>query len=340
MYRFSFSLCVCTFCLLFAGCKKDDDTSNKIGNWSQIQSGFAGLARNSATSFTIGTTCYVGTGFDEDGDRLRDFWAYNAEAGFWQQLGRLSTDAGAIFPGSARNGAVSFSVNGKGYVGLGYDDNDYKADFYQYDPTTRTWKKRADFPGGARRNAVAFTIGNKAYVGTGYNGNFLQDFWEYTDATDTWQPIRDFGGSKREGATAFVVGTKGYIAFGSNNGTPQRNIFEYDPLTNLWTEKEAIDDEDDLESRTNAFVFVLGEKAYIGMGNRGGSYLSDIWEYIPASDTWTELAPISDNCGGGRAWAIAFAHHNLGYITTGYGAGGRLDDFWSFNPQQENQECD
>ncbi len=339
MYRFSFAFGMLALCLLISSCDPgDDDDSDKIGNWSQIQSGFAGVARNSAASFQIESTVYVGTGFDEDGDRLRDFWAYDAEAGFWEQLGR--TDAAAVFPGTARNGAVAFSVNGKGYVGLGYDDNDYKADFYQYDPVARSWKKLADFPGGARRNAVAFTIGNRAFVGTGYNGNFLQDFWVYNDAADTWQPVRDFGGSKREGATAFVVGGKGYVAFGANNGTPQKNIFEYDPEANTWIEKENIDDEDDLESRTNAFAFVIGEKAYIGMGTQGGGYLSDVWEYTPATDDWNELAPITDNCGGGRSFTIAFSQGNAGYITTGFGSGGRLDDFWSFNPQQANEECD
>jgi N-acetylneuraminic acid mutarotase len=340
MYRFSLLIFLFAGCYGLSSCNSSDDSGTTAGNWTQIQSGFAGVARNSAVSFQIDNTVYVGAGLDSDGDRLKDFWSYNAEAGYWEQLGRLGSDAAAVFPGTARNGAIAFSVNGKGYVGLGADDNDYKADLYQYNPTSRTWKKLADFPGGARRNAIAFTINNKAYVGTGYNGNYLQDMWAYDDAADNWQPVRDFGGSKREGATAFVVGSKAYVGFGSNNGTPQRNLYEYDPEANTWTKKEALDDETDMESRTNAFAFVIGDKAYIGMGTQGGGYMADIWEYIPASDTWTELASITDNCGGGRSFGIGFSYNNQGYITTGYGSGGRLDDFWSFNPLLENQGCD
>ncbi len=326
--------------LLLSGCNSNSSSSDKAGNWTQIQSGFAGVARNSTVSFQIDNTIYIGTGFDSNGDRLKDFWSYNAEGGYWEQLGRVGGDANAVFSGTARNGAVAFSVNGKGYVGLGTDDSGYKSDLYQYNPTTRSWKKMNDFPGGGRRNAIAFTVNNKAYLGTGYNGNYLQDMWMYNESADSWEPVRDFGGSKREGATAFVVNGKAYAGFGSNNGTPQRNLYVYDPEANTWTKTEALDDEDDVESRTNAVAFVIGDKAYIGMGTQGGSYFSDIWEYTPASDSWVELAPITDNCGGGRAYSIGFSYNNMGYITTGYGSGGRLDDFWSFNPLQANEGCD
>jgi N-acetylneuraminic acid mutarotase len=115
---------------------EDDDAG--LGNWRQIRSGFPGVSRNSASTFQIGATVYVGLGFDSNGDRLRDFWAYNAEGGFWEELGRIRADAAALFPGSARNGGVAFALNGRGYVGLGYDNN-YRDDFYEFNPTARSW---------------------------------------------------------------------------------------------------------------------------------------------------------------------------------------------------------
>jgi N-acetylneuraminic acid mutarotase len=326
--------------LTFAACSPgggDDDIS--LGNWRQIRSGFPGVSRNAASSFQIGSTVYVGLGFDSNGDRLRDFWAYNAEGGFWEELGRTTADAAARFPGSARNGGVAFALNGRGYVGLGYDNN-YRDDFYEYNPTTRRWRRLADFPGGGRRNAVAFVIGNRAYVGTGFNGNTLSDFWAYDATTDAWTLIRDFGGGKREGACAFVLNNRGYVAFGTSNSVNQRSIYEYDPASNNWTEKPAIDDEDDLESRSSPVAFVVNNRAFIGLGANGGLYLSDIWEYDPGLDDWVELAPITENCGAGRSQGIGFAHAGQGYITTGFGTGGRLDDFWSFSPLQENDGCD
>ncbi|MBK9488622.1 MAG: galactose oxidase [Haliscomenobacter sp.] len=322
----------------------DDDDEDPLGDWEQIKSGFPGVGRNAAVSFTIDNITYVGLGFDEDGERLSDFWAYNPELGYWDNLGRLSTDSNARFPGSGRNGAVAFALNGKGYVGLGDNDQDYQADFYEYNPGTRSWRKLADFPGGARRGAVAFVIGDKAYVGTGYNDNYLVDFWSYNATSDTWEPVRDFGGSKREAATAVVFNGKAYVGFGNNNGIAQKNLYVFDPQQNSWTEIESLDDDDEdqenLEARISASAFVLGNRIFFFGGSTGGYYQGDIWAYDPALDTWTEHTALTDDCGSARATTIAFAHNGVGYVTTGTGGAGRFDDLWVFSPDVEQVDCD
>lgn len=48
------------------------------------------------------------------------------------------------FPGEARNNAIAFVLNGKGYVGLGTNSTTMFKDFYEYDPATDTWTKIAD----------------------------------------------------------------------------------------------------------------------------------------------------------------------------------------------------
>jgi len=324
------------------GCNTDDDEDDPLGDWEQIKSGFPGVARNSSVSFTIDNITYVGLGFDGDGERLGDFWAYNPEKGFWDNLGRLSTDTNARFPGSKRNSAVAFALNGKGYVGLGDDDQDYKADFYEFNPATRSWRKLNDFPGGARRGAVAFVIGDKAYVGTGYNDNYLVDFWSYDAKTDTWTPARDFGGSKREGATAITFNGKAYVGFGSSNGITQKNLYVFDVQLDKWTEIESLgdDDQDDFEARSNASAFVLDQRIFFFGGSAGGYYQGDIWAYDPALDTWTEHTALSDDCGAARATTVTFAYNGLGYVTTGNGGAGRFDDLWFFAPDKEQEDCD
>jgi N-acetylneuraminic acid mutarotase len=309
-----------------------------LGDWQQLKSGFPGVARNATVSFQIDADFYVGMGFNSDGERLKDFWKFNADGGFWEQLGRVQSDSAALFPGTGRNGAVAFSLNGKGYVGLGYDNN-YKSDFYQYDPSTRTWKKLRDFPGGGRRNAVAFSLNGKAYMGTGYNGNNLQDFWSYDPNTDQWQIIRDFGGVKREGAVAFVLNGKGYVAFGTSNGVDQKNIYEFDPSNNTWTEKTAITSVTDLNARSFASAFVIGDKAYLGLGINAGLYLGDFWEYNPQTDTWIQRTNLSKDCGAGRSYSAGFSWNGTGYITTGINSSGRLDDYWQFYPDNVKTDC-
>lgn len=347
--RFSWSTLLLLLLSLVLGtlsCDPDDDEDDEpLGNWQQINSGFPGVGRNAAVSFTIDNVTYVGLGFDEDGERLSDFWAYNPEQGFWDNLGRLNTDVAARFPGVPRNGAVAFALNGKGYVGLGDSDQDYLSDFYEYTPATRTWRKVADFPGGARRGAIAFVIGDKAYVGTGYNDNYLVDMWSYDGKTDTWAPIRDFGGSKREGATAVVFNGKAYVGFGNNNGVAQKNLYIFEPAQNTWTEVESLEDDEDedqenMESRASASAFVLDERIFFFGGSTGGYYLGDIWAYNPALDTWVEHTGLNNDCGSARATTIAFSYGNVAYVTTGTAGSGRFDDLWVFSPDAEQEDCD
>src|SRR5438067_2498485 len=91
----------------------------------------------------------------------------------------------ANFGGSARWGAVSFSIGNKGYIGTGSTgggSGPLTNDFWEYDPNTNTWSQKADFGGSARGNGIGLSIGNKGYIGTGYIGtgsSETSDFWEY-----------------------------------------------------------------------------------------------------------------------------------------------------------------
>ncbi|HRH59473.1 MAG TPA: kelch repeat-containing protein [Chitinophagaceae bacterium] len=70
-------------------------------------------------------------------------------------------------------------------------------------------------------------------------------------------------------------------------------------------------------SRTDAAGFSIGSKGYIGTGSHLllGAYLTDFWEYDPATNNWTQKA---DFGGGQRDQAIAFNIDNKGYIGFGF----------------------
>lgn len=146
-------------------------------NWNQ-KANFGGSARRYAVGFSIGEKGYIGTGNDGSNstDVTKDFWEYDPSTDNWSQ----KTD----FPGKARYVSVGFSLNNKGYIGLGWDGeltNIYQKDFFEYDPTNDTWKEIDTLTGPAKEHAVAFSIGNAAYVGTGWNGYGLSGgFWKYT----------------------------------------------------------------------------------------------------------------------------------------------------------------
>src|SRR4030095_10177208 len=85
----------------------------------------------------------------------------------------------ADVPGGARQNAVGFSINDKGYIGTGSSEaGALKNDVWEYNPSTNSWTQKANFGGTARQNAVGLSIGSKGYIGTGNDGADKQDFWE------------------------------------------------------------------------------------------------------------------------------------------------------------------
>ena len=63
---------------------------------------------------------------------------------------------------------------------MDYDriEYDLKNDFWEYNPSTNKWTRKADFAGGDWWGATGFSIGAKGYIGTGVDGNdnYRSDF--------------------------------------------------------------------------------------------------------------------------------------------------------------------
>ena len=85
---------------------------------------FPGSPRASLTSFVIQQNAFIC--FGEDGGYKQDFWEYNPTTDSWIQ----KTD----FGGSARFKGISFSINDKGYAGLGKGIDGKKKSFWEYSP--------------------------------------------------------------------------------------------------------------------------------------------------------------------------------------------------------------
>jgi N-acetylneuraminic acid mutarotase len=307
-----------------------------VGNW--IKKGdFDGNGRQGASSFVIGDSAYIGTGFDGD-RRFNDFWVYNVNSDSWRQRASL--------PGVARNTAVGFAVGTKGYITTGFDGTRRLQDNWEYDPATNAWTRRADLPdginnpvgSGARIGAVAFNIGTKGYVVGGFNGSHQKDVWSFTPSTNTWNQEISMGGSKRQGAVAWVYNNKAYVVSGINNGTPVNDFWEYDPAnaTTPWkqlrnisnTSSEAYDDNYTSIIRANAVGFILGTKGYLATGENGG-FLKTTWEYNFSNDTWTRL---SDFERSERSGSVGFAVKGKGFVAFGRNSTFYLDNVEEFRP--------
>lgn len=86
----------------------------------------------------------------------------------------------ADFGGSGRAGTVGFSIDGKGYIGLGLGSGgQVHSDFWEYNPANGSWSKKADLPQGSGL-ATGFSIGKKGYILAG------SKFWEYDPEENKW----------------------------------------------------------------------------------------------------------------------------------------------------------
>ena len=171
-----------------------------------------GKPRDHASAFSIGSTGFVGLGFDLTTgiDDLRDFWQYFPGTDTWRRR--------RPFP-DKREGAMSFVVNGKGYICSGghftNPGTTYFSDLWQYEPVADAWVSKAAFPAAGRMHGVGFGEAANGFAGTGSNGSgFYADFWKYTPASNSWSSEPAIG-SARDQAGPFRIGNNLYVAGGT-----------------------------------------------------------------------------------------------------------------------------
>jgi hypothetical protein len=124
-----------------------------------------------------------------------------------------------------------------------------------------------------------------------------------------------------------VLCDKGYVAAGqtgSSSGTYRNDVWQYDPVTNSWTQKANYGG----GNRTGPVAMALGGKGYMGTGYNGTAATQDFWEYNPASDAWLQLANFG---GSSRYSACAFTAASRAFLATGYSSV-YFQDTWEFTP--------
>ncbi len=101
-----------------------------------------------------------------------------------------------------------------------------------------------------------------------------------------------------------------------------------DDLIGNWVKESSCDG----VGRSEAVVFTIGTKAYVGTGYNGEikEYLKDFWVYNSETGGWDTIESLP---GGARINAVAFSIGNKGYVGCGYdGVSNRLKDFYCYDP--------
>ncbi|MDB5012726.1 MAG: type sorting protein [Daejeonella sp.] len=106
---------------------------SETDKWTR-KADFAGVSRFGAAGFSIGSKGYIGTGATtadrQERNAVCDFWEYNPGTDKWTLK--------SAFKGGVRHGSFGASVNGKGFIGLGFGTTNnvpFKNDLWEFDPS-------------------------------------------------------------------------------------------------------------------------------------------------------------------------------------------------------------
>jgi N-acetylneuraminic acid mutarotase len=246
------------------------------------QDPFPGAARTAAVAFEANGKAYVGTGYADD-VLFNDFYVFDPTVAPGQGLQWTKI---ADYLGGTRYGAVAFSLGNVGYVGTGYDENNYLKDMWKYVPGEDTWTQVVSVTGSKRAYAFSFVVNGKAYVGGGQNNNVLQyDLLEYNAETGLWTPKLELNDDtqpattiSRQQTATFVINGKAYLVGGASSSIDNQ-VWEYEPTTDIWTRKTDFEG----AGRENAVGFAIGDRGYITTGRASSARYDDIWQFDPTA---------------------------------------------------------
>jgi hypothetical protein len=242
------------------------------------------------------------------------------------------------FGGSARMGAVGFSIGTKGYMGTGWDGT-AKSDFWEYDPATNSWSQKASMPYG-RAYGVGMAIQTsvngpiKGYIGLGSYAPGENDWWEYDVTNNTWTQKATFPGEGRSHAVGFSQSYLGYVGTGITSANAWlSNFYSYNPANDQWT--------------LAPFAFPYATHSAVAFNANGNIIVGSGWNFslvccfyfvnnvensffrLQNLSTWTA---VPDLPGDPRQNAVAFAIGNYGYVGTGSDENGvPKNDMWRYD---------
>lgn len=142
-------------------------------SWRDI--GGAKEANKYGASFIIGGLYYNVTGMREGFNA--NMYQYNPKANTWQKKND--------FPGTLRQGAVGFTIGGKGYVYGGNDGYQPTKDVWEYTPETDSWIRKENVVSEAHSWFSVFVLDGKAYIVGG--SRYYNPFDSSESTREVWQ---------------------------------------------------------------------------------------------------------------------------------------------------------
>jgi hypothetical protein len=225
----------------------------------------------------------------------------------------------ASIPNGGRYGAVAFSIGGKGYIGGGYHTNGgFRTDFYEYDPSSDTWTRKADMP-IVGYGMTAFSTSGSGYV------LYAKQLWQYDPEGNAWTPRAGYPGNGSYWQSAFVIGDRVFAGTGSNDwGYRYSDFFEYSEAQDKWYSRTSY-----YQEASHGIGFAAGGKGYFTFGMW---IHRDIYEYSPANNNWAFKRELNSTVAGlsnMRVNALAIPAGAKAYFGTGSNDASTWGEFYS-----------
>ena len=221
-------------------------------SWQTEESFPAGMSRRQgAVAFVLDEKAYVGTGEDDSGEYLKDFWEFDPSkvpGEQWRQVASMPIQNMMSGPPEyqlGRTEAVVMVIDEKAYVGGGATGLVEHRDFWEFTPPvsesdTGQWVFHSLLPAEGQSQSVSMVVGDRGYMGGGFRSEssfFLQRFWEFDPLASNgtyWTEINSFLGGGTVGGVAFTIGNEGYVGLGQTKIIGGVGGFNNEPIQRIW----------------------------------------------------------------------------------------------------------
>lgn len=241
--------------------------------WQQLDS-VPGPGRFWAAATGNSTHGFAGCGrlqFSGLNNTVNDMYQYEAATGVWTQI--------PDYPAGVREGITAFTIGERVFFAFGTAFIQFTKSVYEYLPASGTWEQKPDVPGIGFAYSHGFVIDDTYYIGP---ENGTNNVYAFNATSETWSQVASFPGDDRRAQCAFAVNGKGYIGMGMGVfGGVLDDWWQYDPISDAWTEIASIFPTADQASATS--VGDLGFVYNTGGGTFGGKQL---YQYDAANNQW------------------------------------------------------
>lgn len=187
-------------------------------------------------------------------------------------------------------------------------------------------------------NGQMLIFGGQGFVGASFD--FLNQLWSYRPSTNQWSSVMSGGVQppvRRDHVAAWDSANGQMLVFGGyDNSAHLDDLWSYSPTSNDWSQLSPASPRPLPRAAHSAVWDPIGRQ-FLVYGGHNGQFLSDLWAYRPATNSWTQLG-LSGPTPGPRAFqsTVWDPVNNRMLLFAGQDNSGFHTDLWAYQPQTDS----